>query len=235
MPARIKRKNDEIRKVIIQKNIMENAYSSILIEMGKTKVLCTVSITDNVPNFINENEFGWLSAEYDMLPGSTQIRKSRSILKQDSRSVEIQRLIGRALRRAIDLKKIKGFSIIIDCDVIQADGGTRTLSITGGYIVLKMAIDRMLKKNLITENPLINQVASISAGIVDGEILLDLDYSEDSQAQVDFNVVMNEKGNFIEIQGTGEKSEISREDLSKILDYCEKGIRELFKKQDEIF
>jgi len=229
------RKNDEIRKVRISRNLMGNAYSNILIECGKTKILCTASLNNKIPVFIDENEMGWLTAEYNMLPGSTLIRKSRPLLKPDSRSIEIQRIIGRSLRAAIDLTKIKGYSIVVDCDVIQADGGTRTTSITGGYIVLRYALNMMLKDKLIKENPLKSQIASISAGIVNGEVLLDLDYEEDSKAEVDINVVMNKEGNIIEIQGTGEKGDISRQNLNKLLDYCESGINKLFNKQDEFF
>ncbi|MCK4798682.1 MAG: ribonuclease PH [Spirochaetes bacterium] len=234
MAIRKDRKNDEIREVKFTKNIMENAYASILIQSGKTKILCTASVDAKTPVFIDENKMGWVTAEYNMLPGATLNRKSRSTYKPDSRSIEIQRIIGRALRAAIDLKKIKGFSIIIDCDVIQADGGTRTSAITGGYVVLEMAIKKMMCEHLIDKYPLINKIASISAGMVGKKILLDLNYNEDSNAEVDFNVVMNEKGNFIEVQGTGEKGDISKENLLKILEYCEIGIKCLFKKQDEI-
>ncbi len=234
MSIRQGRKNNELRKITIQKNVMENAYSSILIQAGGTKVLCTVSIEKKTPEFINENEMGWLTAEYNMLPGSTNIRKQRTTFKPDGRNVEIQRIIGRALRACIDLKKIKGYSIIIDCDVIQADGGTRTLSITGSYIVLKIAANKMLREKLITKNPVISQIAAVSAGIINNEVLLDLDYSEDSNAMADFNVVMNEKGNFIEIQGTAEKSDIQKESLLEILQICQEGIKELFIKQNEI-
>ena len=233
MLTRKTRKKNESRKITLEKNIMENAYSSLLITCGKTKILCTASIDATVPPFIDETKKGWLTAEYNMLPGSTLSRKNRSTYKPDSRGIEIQRIIARSLRAAIDLKKIKGYSIIIDCDVIQADGGTRTTSITGGYIVLELAIKKMLKEKKIKNTPLLTKVASISAGIVKGNILLDLDYNEDSQADVDFNVVMNNKGNFIEIQGTGEKTDISKENLATILEYCETGINYLFKKQNE--
>ena len=234
MSVRKGRKHNEIRKVIIKKNVMKNAYASILIECGNTKILCTASIDIKTPLFIDEYKMGWLTAEYNMLPGSTVNRKPRSTYKPDSRSIEIQRIIARSLRAAIDLRKIKGYSILIDCDVIQADGGTRTTSITGGYVVLEMATKRMIKEELIKENPLINKIASTSAGIIDGQVLLDMDYNEDSRAEVDFNIVMNEKGNFIEIQGTGEKKDFSKKNMLNILEYCETGIKILFKKQDEI-
>ena len=233
MSFREDHKNDELRPVRFTKNIMENSYSSLLIESGKTKVLCTASIETKLPSHIDENQQGWLSAEYNMLPGSTLIRKSRATFKPDGRSIEIQRLIGRSLRAAIDLKKIKGFAIVIDCDVIQADGGTRTSSITGGYCVLELAVRKMMDEGLIQSNPLTSRIASVSAGKIHGEILLDLNYDEDSQAEVDFNVVMNDKLNFIEVQGTGEKGDLSKNDLLLILDYCQSGIKKLFKKQME--
>lgn len=231
MYKRKNRKNDEIRKIIIEKNIMGNSYSSILICFGNTKVLCSASVDEKTPPFIDENKSGWITSEYNMLPGSTPSRKSRSTIKPDSRSIEIQRLIGRALRAAIDLSKIKGYSIVIDCDVIQADGGTRTTSITGGYIALEMAVKKMLKEKKIKNNPLSGKIASISAGVIDGQVLLDIDYPEDSRADVDFNVVMNEKGEFVEVQGTGENNSFSQQQLLKILEYTKKGINELFKIQ----
>jgi ribonuclease PH len=212
---------------------MENAYSSLLIQTGKTKILCSASVGTKLPAWINPEESGWITAEYNMLPGSTKNRKERSTLKPDSRGIEIQRLIARSLRACVDLKKIKGYSIIIDCDVIQADGGTRTASINGGYIALNNAVSRMLKEKLIFENPLISRIGAISAGIVDGNAMLDLDYSEDSCAIADFNIVMNDRGNFIEIQGTGEKGDISRDMLNRILDYCQKGIYEIFDIQNK--
>jgi ribonuclease PH len=235
MYKRINRKNDEQRTVTVEKNIMPNSYGSVLISFGNTKVLCTSTFDQKTPLFIDENTSGWLTAEYNMLPGSTLTRKSRSIYKPDSRNIEIQRLIGRSLRASIDLKKIKGFSLFVDCDVIQADGGTRTASITGGYIALELAIKRMIKEGLLNENPLINKIAAISAGIIEGEVLLDIDYSEDSRVDIDFNVVMNDKNKFVEIQGTGEKNDFSRNELSTILELCEKGINNLFKVQEKAF
>ncbi len=232
MYKRKNRKNDEIRKIIIEKNIMGNSYSSILICFGNTKVLCSASVDEKTPPFIDENKSGWITSEYNMLPGSTPSRKSRSTIKPDSRSIEIQRLIGRALRAAIDLSKIKGYSIVIDCDVIQADGGTRTTSITGGYIALEMAVKKMLKEKKIKNNPLSGKIASISAGVIDGQVLLDIDYPEDSRAEVDFNVVMNDKGEFVEVQGTGENNSFSQQQLLKILELTKKGINELFKIQE---
>lgn len=234
MYKRKNRKYDEIRKIIIEKNVMGNSYSSVLICCGNTKILCSASVEAKTPAFIDENKMGWLTAEYNMLPGSTLSRKSRSTFKPDSRSIEIQRLIARSLRAAIDLTKIKGYSIIMDCDVMQADGGTRTTSITGGYIALELAVKKMLKKKIIKNNPLISKIASISAGIVDGKVLLDIDYQEDSRAEVDFNIVLNEKGEFVEIQGTGENNSFTQEQLFQILETAKKGINELFIIQEHV-
>ncbi|MBN2545134.1 MAG: ribonuclease PH [Spirochaetes bacterium] len=225
---RTSRKEDQIRKIKIIKNFVENSYSSVLIETGKTKVLCSASVSGDLPQFIKENTNGWLTAEYTMLPCSTLIRKARTTYKPDSRGIEIQRLIGRALRQAVDLTKLPNFSITIDCDVIQADGGTRTTSINGGYMALALAVQRMLKEGLIKDNPLTNKIASISAGIVHGRLLLDLDYNEDSKADVDFNVVMNDKLNLIEVQGTGERNDFSVEEMLNMIKYCQSGIKEIF-------
>lgn len=227
------RQNNEIRHTTLEKGLMENAYSNVLIKSGNTKVLCTASVIEEVPPFAEESGMGWLSAEYNMLPGATLTRKRRQLLKQDGRSIEIQRLIGRSLRAAINLSMLSKYSILIDCDVIQADGGTRCASITGGFCALSLAIDRMLKENKINSNPIINNIASISAGKVKGEILLDLDYSEDKIADADFNVVMNDKGNFIEIQGTGERTDLTKEEVLVILDYCKGGIDNIFRIQKE--
>lgn len=222
------RANSEARKILIEKNVMPNAFSSVAISYGSTKVFCTVSLEEGAPAFADEEGMGWLKAEYSMLPGSTLRRKKRSIGKPDGRSVEIQRLVGRALRAAVDLSKIKGFTLTLDCDVIQADGGTRTASITGGYFALELAARRMIAEKLISENPLVCKVASLSAGKVAGEILLDLDYKEDSNAEADFNLVMTDRGEFVEIQGTSEKGFMSKDDVAKIMEYCEAGIRTIF-------
>lgn len=233
MYKRKDRKNDEIRKITIENNFMGNSYASILICSGNTKILCNASYVTKTPTFVDENKSGWLTAEYNMLPNSTNIRKSRPTIKPDSRCIEIQRLIARSLRAGIDLTKVKGYSIMIDCDVIQADGGTRTLSITGGYIVLEKAIKKMIANKLINVNPLLYKIASISTGIIGGKVLLDIDYSEDSIAEVDFNVVMNDKNEFVEIQGTGENKCFTQEQLIMILEYSKKGINELFKIQEK--
>jgi ribonuclease PH len=195
--------------------------------MGNTKVICAASVDTTVPEHAKLANTGWLTAEYTMLPYSTNKRTKREFNKRDGRSVEIQRLIGRSLRAGIDLSKFQGFSMFIDCDVVQADGGTRTASITGGYIAMKLAVERMLAEGLLPENPLIGNIAAISVGIVDGEILLDLDYSEDSIAEVDMNIVMNHKFELIEIQGTGEHAPFTIQKMNLMIETARKGIEEL--------
>lgn len=205
------------RECKIECNYIENAFASCLISTGKTKVICTCSIDHNVPPFRAEKNLSWLTAEYSMLPASTGTRKKRNGLKQDSRGIEIQRLIGRSLRECIDLDSIEGITFLIDCDVIQADGGTRTASITGAYVALHLAIEKLINQGVIDHNPIKHQVAAISTGIVNSELLVDLCYNEDSNADVDFNVVMCGDGNLIEVQGTGEKSNFSLEKLNEII------------------
>lgn len=221
-----------IREITVQRDFCKNAYSSVLFGMGDTKVICAVNISDDVPDHAKNKNTGWITAEYTMLPYSTQRRTKREFMKRDGRSVEIQRLVGRSLRGGIDLSLIPGFSIFIDCDVIQADGGTRTASITGGWIALKLAADRMIHEGLIKSNPIVTNVAAISVGIIDNEICLDLDYAKDSRADVDLNVVMNGNNEFIEIQGTGEQSSFPRVRLNEMLDAAESGIRELITVQN---
>lgn len=235
MYQREKRSNEQARKITLTKDIMGNAYASVEVCFGNTRVFCTASIDNQPPKFAEEEEKGWLSAEYNMLPASTGIRKKRNIGKQDGRGVEIQRLIGRALRACVDLEKLKGFSILIDCDVIQADGGTRTASITGGFVALKLACKRMLEEGLIMEDPILFSVASISAGKINGQLMVDLDYIEDSSAEVDYNVVMNDRGEFIELQGTAEEGVMTKADLNGILDLCETALKELFFLQNKLF
>jgi len=199
----------------------------VLIEMGGTKVICAVSLDREVPEHASAKGKGWLTAEYSLLPYSTSGRTPRPLLKRDGRAVEIQRLLGRVLRGAIDLQKIPGYSLTVDCDVLQADGGTRTAAITGGYIALRKAARAMVERGMIADDPVGTQVAAISVGIVDGKTLLDLDFSEDSAAAVDLNVVMDGSLNLIEIQGTGEKSSFSRAELNAMVDLAAHGIREL--------
>jgi ribonuclease PH len=220
------------REITVQTDFCKNAYGSVLFGTGDTKVICAVNIAEDVPDHAKKKNTGWLSAEYTMLPYSTSSRTKREFMKRDGRSVEIQRLIGRSLRAGIDLAKIPGYSIYVDCDVIQADGGTRTASITGGYIAMKLAVDRMIKEGLIRENPLISNIAAVSVGVIEGEVHLDLDYEKDSKADVDMNIVMNGNFEFIEIQGTGEQASFSRSQLDEMLKAAETGIRELIAVQN---
>lgn len=223
------RKTNEKREVKITRNYTIYAEGSVLIEVGNTKVICTATIVDKVPPFLKNQGKGWITAEYSMLPRSTEERNQRESAKGklSGRTMEIQRLIGRALRASIDLEKLGERTITIDCDVIQADGGTRTASITGGYIALEMAIKRMIKYGILNENPITSNIAAISVGIINGNPMLDLKYTEDFSAEVDMNVIMNEKGEFIEIQGTGEEATYTRKELNELLDLAEKGIYEL--------
>jgi ribonuclease PH len=226
------RKNDEMRQVKVTKNFTKHAEGSVLIEFGETKVLCTASVIKGVPRFLKDKGQGWITAEYGMLPRSTHSRMDREAArgKQSGRTQEIQRLIGRSLRAAIDLEKIPEYTIKIDCDVIQADGGTRTASITGANIALKDAINYMKNKNIIAQdiNPIKYKVAAISAGIYQNQPVLDLDYIEDSNADTDMNVVMTDSFGIIEIQGTAEGEPFSEEELSQLMSLSKKGIKNLF-------
>ena len=224
---------DEMRQVIIDRNFTMHAEGSVLITFGNTKVICTASIEERVPPFLRGQGQGWVTAEYGMLPRSTssRMRREASSGKQGGRTLEIQRLIGRSLRAVIDLKKLGERTITVDCDVIQADGGTRTASITGGYVALVEAIKHLMDTGALKENPLMNSVASISVGIYKGTPVLDLDYPEDSNAETDMNVVMDNKGHFIEIQGTAEGHPFTRDELNELLDLAAKGIQELTQAQ----
>lgn len=230
------RKNNEIRNIKITPNYLINAQGSVLIEMGNTKVICTAMVEDKVPFFLKGKGAGWVTAEYSMLPASTHTRKNRdsSRGKIDGRSQEIQRLIGRSLRSVIDLEKIGERTIWIDCDVIQADGGTRTASISGSFVALYLAIHRLMNDGEIEENPINSFLSAISVGIVGEDILLDLCYDEDSNARVDMNIVMDEELNIIEIQGTGETGTFTRAQLNEMLDYSEKGISEIVAEQQKV-
>lgn len=229
------RANDEIRPVKITTNYTKYAEGSVLIEMGETKVICTATVENKVPPFLRNTGTGWINAEYSMLPRSTQQRKVRDSVrgKIDGRTQEIQRLIGRAIRSVIDLDLLGERTIWIDCDVIQADGGTRTASITGGFVAASQAIYGLYKNREIKKLPIKNFVSAISAGIVNDEHVLDLCYEEDSSAKVDMNFVMTNKGEFVEVQGTGEEAPFSRDDLNKLLELGEKGNKELIKIQRE--
>jgi len=207
---------------------MPNAEGSCLISFGNTKVICSASIERKVPPHIDETQSGWLTAEYAMLPRSTQTRVRRDgIGKVNSRGIEIQRLIGRSLRQAVDLTKLAGFTITVDCDVLQADGGTRTAAITGGCVAVFDAVQTLLSRGLIAENAFVQWIAAISAGMVEGKEVVDLDYDKDSSAEVDMNVVMTESGEFVEVQGTGEHGSFSRKQMNKLLQMSEKATKKL--------
>ncbi|WP_148557039.1 ribonuclease PH [Terrisporobacter glycolicus] len=227
------RKFDQIRDVKITRNFTKYAEGSVLIEMGETKVVCTASIEDKVPPFLRNTGTGWINAEYSMLPRSTQQRKIRDSSKGkiDGRSQEIQRLIGRAIRSVVDLNKLGERTIWVDCDVIQADGGTRTASITGAFVAVAEAIYKLYSDGLIKKMPIQNFVSAISVGIVNDECLLDICYEEDSNAQVDMNIIMTDRCEFVEVQGTGEERPFSRKDLNKLLELGEKGNKELIRIQ----
>jgi ribonuclease PH len=227
------RKFDEIRDVKITRDYLMHPYGSVLMEMGNTKVICTAMIEDKVPPFLKGTGIGWITSEYSMLPGSTMARKVRDSSRGriDGRSQEIQRLIGRSLRAVVDFTKIGERTIWIDCDVIQADGGTRTASITGSFIALVDAIYKLHKEGHIKVFPVTNYIAAISVGIGKDGPILDLCYEEDHKAIVDMNVVMTDKGEFVEVQGTGERSTFSRTELNTLLELAEKGNMELIKLQ----
>ena len=224
------RKLDELRNVSIETNITMHAEGSCLIKMGNTHVICTATVEDRVPPFIKGSGLGWVTAEYGMLPRSTgsRMRREAASGKQSGRTVEIQRLIGRSLRAGVDRLSLGERQITIDCDVIQADGGTRCASITGGWMALRLAIDNLMESNIILTDPLVSPVAAISCGIYAGQPILDLDYSEDSEAGVDGNFIMLENGNMIETQISAESATYSRDQLNSLIDLAEKGTSELF-------
>ncbi len=230
-----KRAADELREIRITRNYTMHAEGSVLVEFGNTKVLCNATVEERIPGWLRGKGEGWVTAEYGMLPRSTTDRMGREAArgKQGGRTMEIQRLIGRSLRGVVDLKKLGEISITIDCDVIQADGGTRTASITGGYVALADAIKHLMEKGALKENPLTGQVASVSVGIYQGTPVLDLDYPEDCNAETDMNVVMDEKGNFIEVQGTAEGHPFSRDEFLNMLDLAQAGIFDLIQHQSD--
>jgi len=225
---------DQLRPITITRDFTCYAEGSVLIEFGNTKVICNASIEAGVPNFLRGKETVWITAEYGMLPRSTGSRMQReaSQRKQGGRTMEIQRLIGRSLRSSINMDLLGENTIVIDCDVIQADGGTRTASITGGYVALEDAVNSAINEGLIESNPIKEMIASVSVGIQDGNALLDLNYREDSTAETDMNVVMTNKNNFIEIQGTSEKRPFTYQELEHMLELAKKGISELFEYQN---
>jgi len=228
------RANDELRQITIERNYTAHAEGSVLISCGNTKVLCNASVEERIPRFLKGKGQGWVTAEYGMLPRSTNSRMGREAArgKQSGRTQEIQRLIGRSLRAAVNLNKLGEHSITLDCDVIQADGGTRTASITGAYVALADAINHMVTNKMIKDNPIERQIASVSVGIYQGMPVLDLDYPEDSSAETDMNVVMDINGNFIEVQGTAEGAPFSPDEMSAMIGLASKGITELIAKQN---
>ena len=227
------RQPHDLRDLKISSDFLSTAEGSVLIEIGGTKVLCTASIEESVPRFLRGKNSGWITAEYGMIPRSTKTRMDRESVrgKQKGRTQEIQRLIGRSLRAAVDLSRLGERTVFIDCDVIQADGGTRTASITGAWVALNDAINSLVVSEAVKESPVTNQIAAVSVGIVNNIPVLDLDYVEDSSAQTDMNVVMNESGLFIEIQGTAEHDPFSNSELNGMLDLAKVGIQDLLELQ----
>ena len=227
------REPNELREIKITRNFTCHAEGSVLIEFGGTKVLCNASVSDGVPRFLKGSGRGWITAEYGMLPRSTGSRMDREATrgKQGGRTLEIQRLIGRSLRAVVDLKKLGEYTITIDCDVIQADGGTRTASITGACVALVDALNTLQRDKKLKTDPLIQLVASVSVGVYQGQPVLDLDYPEDSSADTDMNIVMGEDGGLIEVQGTADGATFDRATLNKMLDLAERGISALFSAQ----
>ena len=229
------RKPDQLREIKLTRNYTRHAEGSVLVEFGDTRVLCNASVETRVPPWLKGKGQGWVTAEYGMLPRSTGSRMPREAArgKQGGRTMEIQRLIGRSLRAAVDLEKLGEISITIDCDVIQADGGTRTASITGGCVALVDALNHLQKNNLLKTDPLIHLVASVSCGIYQGTPVLDLDYDEDANAETDMNFVMNNDGKFIEIQGTAETAAFSEQEMLAMTTLAKQGIADLIEKQKQ--
>ena len=228
------RKPDQLRPVHFEPDFTHFAAGSVLAKCGDTKVLCTASIHREVPKFLEASGSGWLTAEYRMLPSATPKRQQRELMKLSGRTQEIQRLIGRSLRASIDLEALGERTIVIDADVLQADAGTRTTSITGGYVALALAVQKLLLEGELETSPLVHPVAAVSVGILEGEAFLDLNYPEDVAATVDFNVVMNANLGIIEVQGTAEAGSYSRTQLNQIIDLAEIGIKELFEAQQQV-
>jgi len=225
------RQPDQLRPISFEREFTRFALGSVLTKCGDTQVLCTVTIQEGVPKFLEGTGSGWLTAEYRMLPGATPQRQAREFLKLSGRTQEIQRLIGRSLRASLDLKALGERTVIVDADVLQADAGTRTTSITGGYVALADALEKLVKNGELERSPLCNQVAAVSVGLLQGEPFLDLNYPEDVAAEVDFNIVMNEQLGIIEVQGTAEAGSFSRTQLNQMMDLADKGIKELLETQ----
>ena len=227
------RKKDQIRDIVIEPNVNQNADGSCIIKLGNTHVICTASYEGDVPIWLKQKNSGWLTAEYGMLPGSTSTRNKREAVKgkQSGRTVEIQRLIGRSLRTIINLKKLNGGQFILDCDVIQADGGTRTASISGAFVALSLAVKKLLDKKVLTENPITDSISAISCGILDNEVYVDLDYSEDSVADVDANIILTKNSGISEIQASGEESTFNFNQLSQMIEMSENAAKLIFEIQ----
>jgi ribonuclease PH len=229
------RKPDQLRPISFEQEFTKFAAGSVLARCGDTQVLCTVSVEEGVPHFLRDSGRGWLTAEYRMLPGATPTRQRRELLKLSGRTQEIQRLIGRSLRSTLDFEALGERTLTVDADVLQADAGTRTTSITGSYVALKDAINTLMDHGDLEKSPLIHEVAAVSVGIIEGEVFLDLKYEEDVAAAVDFNLVLNENLDIIELQGTAEEGSYSRPQMNQILDMGELGIKQLLAAQREVF
>ncbi|MFC1512416.1 ribonuclease PH [bacterium] len=229
-----KRKNSDLRKITIKPNFLKYAESSVLISQGNTKVICSATLEDKVPPHLRNQGTGWITAEYFMLPRSSHKRSPRQKILHSGRTLEIQRLIGRSLRAVTDLSVLKERTIVIDCDVIQADGGTRTTSISGAFTALCLMLKKLQRQKTISVWPIKHNLAAVSAGIINNIPMLDLCYEEDVNAEVDMNIVMTDKGNFVEIQGTGEKTVFNEEQLKAMLTLAKKGIKEIIEIQKKI-
>ncbi len=225
---------NQMRPVSLEREVMKNALGSCMVEFGDTKVLCAATIEEGLPGWRKANRCGWVTAEYAMLPASTNRRTRRETGQRKGRSMEIERLIGRSLRTVVNLKALGEYTVTVDCDVIQADGGTRTASVTGAWVALHDALMAWVDAGKLPRLPLTGQVAAVSMGLVDGNELLDLDYSEDSNAEVDMNLVATDAGDIIEIQGTGERTPFGRDRLNRLIDLGELGIAELIRLQNEV-
>jgi ribonuclease PH len=230
------RQPEQLRAIRLTPGYTRHAEGSLLMEFGDTRVLCNASVEERVPRFLKGSGRGWITAEYGMLPRATHTRNQReaSSGKQGGRTLEIQRLIGRSLRAAVDLTALGERTITLDCDVLQADGGTRTAAITGGYVALALAINTLMERRILKANPLHGQIAAVSVGIYAGHPVLDLDYPEDAEAETDMNVVMNDAGGFVEVQGTAEGHAFRRGELDRLLDLAEQGITALFEQQRKL-
>ena len=230
------RKVDQIRSISIETNVTMHAHGSCIIRCGNTHVLCTASVEERIPPFLRNSGLGWITGEYGMLPGSTSTRNRREATsgKQSGRTQEIQRLIGRSLRACVDRSALGERQITIDCDVIQADGGTRCAAITGGWVALRLATNRLLETNLLKTDPIIENMAAVSCGIYGNQAILDLDYAEDSEAETDANFVSTNSNKIIEIQGSAEGAPFSRDQLNRMTDLAEKGVRELMLAQKKV-